>query len=143
MSSETKPENGSTTPGTLSQAKANDMELTMENGLLPVLGIFCASVILLVATVNSTSDMTASMEGYANSLASISMVVSFLILARIRQLEKISLHIPVTVADKPGTEREDLKGASAPASQQSSAAASGKTDVPGSTKRRSENRHSA
>jgi hypothetical protein len=71
----------------------NQMELTMENGLLPILGVFTASVILLVATINNSTDMSPSMKGYANSVGSISMILSFILLARIKQLESSSLYI--------------------------------------------------
>jgi hypothetical protein len=76
---------------TMTTEKINQItsELTMENGLLPTLGIFCASVVLLLATWNN-KEMTASMKGYANSVSSICMILSFLLLLRAKQMETYS-----------------------------------------------------
>ena len=65
---------------TMTTEKINQItsELTMENGLLPTLGIFCASVVLLLATWNN-KEMTASMKGYANSVSSICMILKIVI----------------------------------------------------------------
>ena len=74
--------------------KINDMELTMANGMLPMLGIFCSSVILLIATTtNDSGEMRNSMKGYANSVAAISMILSFTLLAKIKQIEAYSMFI--------------------------------------------------
>jgi hypothetical protein len=73
--------------------KLEEMEVTMENGILPVLGVFCTAVILLAATINYSSSMTLSMLNYAKSLASISMIISFVLLARIKQLRAASIFI--------------------------------------------------
>lgn len=67
---------------------------TMDNGLLPVLGILCASFILLVATLYSTSEeMSSSMYGYSNSVSSISIILSSLLLLRIKKVDVYSLYI--------------------------------------------------
>ncbi len=73
--------------------KVNDMELTMENGMLPMLGIFCSSVVLLVATINNSDGMNQSMRGYANSVAAISMILSFVFLAKIKFVEPVAMYI--------------------------------------------------
>jgi hypothetical protein len=67
---------------------------TIENGSLPVLGILCASFVLLVATLYSTSEeMSSSMYGYSNSISSISIILSSLLLLRIKQVDVYSLYI--------------------------------------------------
>ena len=53
-----------------------DLEVTADNGMMPILGNFCAAVILLVATVNTSGDMNTSMKLYANTVGAFAMILS-------------------------------------------------------------------
>ena len=75
------------------KVKVKNAEMTMENLMLPILGIFCSAVVLLVATINNSGEMRKSMKGYANSVALISMILSFALLVKIKMIEHMSVHI--------------------------------------------------
>lgn len=70
-----------------------DLEVTVENGMLPILGNFCSAVILLVATINSSAFMDVSMRAYANSVPAVAMALSFLLLSGIKQVVAMSFYI--------------------------------------------------
>jgi hypothetical protein len=73
--------------------KLEKLEVTKENGMLPVLGVFCAALVLLVASINYTATMTPSMGIYSKCVSSVSMALSFILLARIKQLKATSIFI--------------------------------------------------
>mmetsp|Transcript_12679 Transcript_12679/g.16079 ORF Transcript_12679/g.16079 Transcript_12679/m.16079 type:complete len:329 (-) Transcript_12679:265-1251(-) len=72
-----------------------NLVVTVDNGMMPILGNFCAAVVLLVATINSTTNgsMEVGMRGYANSVAVVAMVLSFLLLTGIKQVLRMSFYI--------------------------------------------------
>lgn len=69
------------------------MDLTMENGRLPILGMFCTGVVLLVSAINIAEGMTDPMRAYSKAHASVTMILSFILLARIKQLEAASIYV--------------------------------------------------
>ena len=70
-----------------------DLEVTADNGMMPILGNFCAAVILLVATVNTSGDMNTSMKLYANTVGAFAMILSFVLLTGIKQVVAVSFYI--------------------------------------------------
>lgn len=78
--------------GEVKRPHAKDSDTT-ENGMLPAVGIFCSSIVLLLATINSKSDMTAAMKGYANTVSAVSMIMSFSLIIKIKEIEMASMVI--------------------------------------------------
>lgn len=90
---ESIPQTESAEYGEYKKTQIMGTDMTMDNGMLPAVGVFCSSIVLLLATINAKSDMTASMKGYANTVAAISMILSLTLLAKTKQTEMVLVPI--------------------------------------------------
>lgn len=84
------------TPSTLNNV-VTSTTLNASMDFLPLLGGIGASIVLLLATSNANVEMTSQMKAYSNSVAAISIILSTLLLVRIKQTESIDRHIRRTL----------------------------------------------